>query len=197
MNNINNFFKRFWLDRAFIYKSTFQCVGCVYTICGFLSVWFSFCDCLPNDWSFWNKFFLAISVLLWISVICCIVVAWIMLKPRLHEGLNASANVVLFLSSNTRYSRALREEIDYAINTKGLPIIVVYPELSTKADIHTPSGLTSKVKNLWDKLPVFRDNKYRVSVLHIPYNKALIRKSLDDSDLRVANKTTADDYFYI
>lgn len=96
-----------------------------------------FFDCLPNDWSFWNKFFLAISVLLGISVICCIAVAWIMLKPRLHERLNASANVVLFLSSNTRYSRALREEIGYAINTKGLPIIVVYPELSTKADIHT------------------------------------------------------------
>ena len=96
-----------------------------------------FFDCLPNDWSFWNKFFLAISVFLGISVICCIAIAWIMLKPRLHERLNASANVVLFLSSNTRYSRALREEIDYAINTKGLPIIVVYPELSTKADIHT------------------------------------------------------------
>ena len=43
----------------------------------------------------------------------------------------------------------------------------------------------------------FRDNKYKVPVLHIPYSKALIRKSLDDSDLRVANKTTADDYFYI
>lgn len=140
---------------------------------------------------------MAISVLLGISVICCIAVAWIMLNPRLHERLNASANVVLFLSSNTRYSRALREEIDYAINTKGLPIIVVYPELSTKADIHTPSGLTSKVKNLWDKLPVFRDNKYKVPVLHIPYNQALIRKSLDDSNLRVATKTTADDYFYI
>ena len=118
------------------------------------------------------------------------------LKPRLHERLNASANVVLFLSSETKYSRALREEIDYAINTKGLPIIVVYPELSTKADIHTPSGFTTKVKNLWDKLPVFRDNEYKVPVLHVPYNKVLIRKALDDSDFRVATKTTADDYFY-
>ena len=33
-------------------------------------------------------------------------------------------------------------------------------------------------------------------MLHVPYNKALIRKALDDSDLRVATKTTADDYFY-
>lgn len=78
----------------------------------------------------------------------------------------------------------------------GLPIIVVYPELTTKADIHTPSGVTTKVKNLWDKLPVFRDNKYKVPVLIVPYNKALIRKILDDSDLRIATKPTAGDYFY-
>ena len=82
------------------------------------------------------------------------------------------------------------------IYTKGLPIIVVYPELTTKAGIHTPSGFTTKVKNLWNKLPVFRDNKYKVPVLHVPYNKVLIRKALDDSDFRVATKTTADDYFY-
>lgn len=114
------------------------------------------------------------------------------LKPRLHERLNASANVILFLSSETKYSRALREEIDYAINTKGLPIIVVYPELPAKVDL----GFPTKVKALWDKLPVFRDNKYKVPVLHVPYNKALIRKSLEDSDFRVATKTTAGDYFY-
>lgn len=118
------------------------------------------------------------------------------LKLRLHERLNASANVVLFLSSETKYSRALREEIDYAINTKGLPIIVVYPELSTTADIHTLSGFTTKVNILWDKLPVFRDSKYKVPVLHVPYNKALIRKALDVSDLRVATKATAGDCFY-
>lgn len=119
------------------------------------------------------------------------------LKPRLHERLNASANVVLFLSSNTRYSRALREEIDYAINTKDLPIIVVYPELKTMDDIHTQPEFTSTVTKLWDKLPVFRDNKYKIPVLHVPYNKVLIRKALDDPDFRVATKTTADDYFYI
>lgn len=118
------------------------------------------------------------------------------LKPRLHARLDASANVVLFLSSNTRYSRALREEIDYAINTKKLPIIVVYPELKTMDDIHNQSEFTSTVTKLWDKLPMFRDNKYKVPVLHVPNNKVLITKALNDTDLRVSTKTKAGDYYF-
>jgi hypothetical protein len=48
------------------------------------------------------------------------------LKPRLRERIRNSKNVVLFLSSNTVSSRALREEIDYGINDQGLPVIVIY-----------------------------------------------------------------------
>lgn len=118
------------------------------------------------------------------------------LKPRLHARLNASTNVVLFLSSNTRYSRALKEEIDYAINTNGLPVIVVYPELKLTNDIHTQSGFTTKITVLWDKLPMFRDNKYKVPVLHVPQDKALIKKALGDSDFRVSTKTEAGDYYF-
>ena len=46
------------------------------------------------------------------------------LKPRLHARLNASANVVLFLSSNTRYSRALREEIDFINGNKNHQLLL-------------------------------------------------------------------------
>lgn len=56
------------------------------------------------------------------------------LKPRLRQRLRNSKNIILFLSENTRNSRALREEIDYGINVLGLPVIVVYPDslVSTK-----------------------------------------------------------------
>ena len=57
------------------------------------------------------------------------------LKPRLHDRLNKSKNIILFLSSFTRNSRALKEELDYGINTKGLPVIIVYPEYNEKSDI--------------------------------------------------------------
>ena len=46
------------------------------------------------------------------------------LKPRIRERLAKSKNIVLFLSFSTKSSRALREEIDYGINTKGLPVII-------------------------------------------------------------------------
>lgn len=118
------------------------------------------------------------------------------LKPRLHARLNASANVVLFLSSNTKYSRALREEIDYAINIKGLPIIVIYPEILTKGGVHTKDSFTAKVKELWNNLPMFRDNKCKVPVLHVPNDKSLIRDALDNRDFRVSTKREPDDYYF-
>lgn len=44
------------------------------------------------------------------------------LKPRLRERLNNSKNIILFLSSYTKNSKALREEINYGIGTKGLQL---------------------------------------------------------------------------
>ena len=38
------------------------------------------------------------------------------LKPRIRERLRNSKNIVLFLSTITKNSRALREEVDYGIN---------------------------------------------------------------------------------
>ena len=60
---------------------------------------------------------------------------WETLKKRLHDRLNVSKNIVLFLSANTQNSQALREEVDYGINTKGLPVIVIYPDFKEKSDI--------------------------------------------------------------
>ncbi|MCC8136712.1 MAG: TIR domain-containing protein [Clostridiales bacterium] len=62
------------------------------------------------------------------------------LKPRLHDRLNNSKNIILFLNSITANSRALREEIDYGINTDELPVIVVYPEYKNKSDIVDVNG---------------------------------------------------------
>lgn len=47
---------------------------------------------------------------------------WDTLKERLHERLRNSKNIILFLSSNTKYSQALKEELDYGINVLGLPV---------------------------------------------------------------------------
>ena len=120
------------------------------------------------------------------------------LKPRLRERLRNSKNIILFLSKYTSNSRALREEIDYGINTLGLPVIVIYPDLKTKEDLRTydKTDLSNAVKNLWNKLPVFRDSKSKVPVLHIPMKKDIISDSLDNSDFIVNSGKTPNDYFF-
>lgn len=118
------------------------------------------------------------------------------LKPRLHERLRNSKNIILILSSVTRNSRALREEIDYGINTCGLPVIVVYPDYEEKDDIAKDSKITQKVKNLWDKLPIFRDSLENVPTIHVPYKKNLIKKALEDPDLMVNTKGETKIYFF-
>lgn len=118
------------------------------------------------------------------------------LKPRLRERLRSSKNIVLFLSSNTANSRALREEIDYGINDQGLPVIVIYPEYDTKESLLTDGSLKPAVKKLWDNLPVFRDSMKSVPTIHIPLSKSLIEMTLRDEDFMIATKTNPDIFRY-
>lgn len=120
------------------------------------------------------------------------------LKPRLHERLGKSKNIILFLSSITRNSRALREEMDYGIGTLELPVIVVYPDYSTPVDLLTPSkgDLNNSVKNLWNNLPRFRDLMDSVPTLHIPMSKDYIRKALENASFMIQSKGEVNYYFY-
>ena len=113
------------------------------------------------------------------------------LKPRLHERLRNSKNLILLLSRNTKNSRALREEIDYGINQLHLPVIVIYPDFKLNNNL-----FKSDIKLLRDKLPIFRDSKYKVPVLHVPMDKNLIRQALNTTDFTVQSSCEADDYFY-
>lgn len=110
---------------------------------------------------------------------------WDTLKSRLHERLLASKNIIFFLSSYTKNSKALREEIDYGINTCGLPIIVIYPDYRNKSDIVNSNGILNQIKILWNNLPIFRDNMDKVATLHIPYKKELITSALNNSGFKV------------
>lgn len=119
------------------------------------------------------------------------------LKPRLRERLRNSKNIILFLSSITKNSRALREEIDYGINNQGLPVIVIYPDYSEKSDIVDSNGnIKKQIIDLWDNLPVFRDSKSSVAVLHVPCKKVLITSALNDSDFMIQTMTQAGDYHF-
>jgi hypothetical protein len=120
------------------------------------------------------------------------------LKPRLRERLRNSKNIVLFLSNDTLNSRAVGEEIEYGVNSLGLPVIVIYPDLKTKDDLLTSdkNNFSNVVKNLWNKLPVFRDSKSKVPVLHVPLNKDTIKIALNNSDFAIDSGKNPNDYFY-
>lgn len=119
------------------------------------------------------------------------------LKPRLRDRLRNSKNIILFLSSITKSSIALKEEIDFGINTLGLPVIVVYPDYKEKSDIVYNKQIRQQIKKLWDKLPIFRDSMAKVPTIHIPLKMELLRKSLLDNDFMIQTKTEADVYFYM
>ena len=52
------------------------------------------------------------------------------------------------------------------------------------------------IKDLWDKLPKFRDSMDSVPTLHIPNKKTLIEKALTDRDFMVNTKKDAAKSFY-
>ena len=119
------------------------------------------------------------------------------LKPRLHQRLRASKNIVLFLSSHTTRSRAINEEIDYGINVLGLPVIVIYPEYNKRSDIVDPSKeFRSSITSLRDRLPVFRDSMRTVPTLHICLNQDGVRKALANKGFQVQSKGECQKFFY-
>ncbi len=118
------------------------------------------------------------------------------LKPRLHERLRNSQNIILFLSSATKNSRALREEIDYGINVLELPVIVVYPEYDDIRYTGEYPCFNTELQHLWNKLPVFRDNYKRVPTVHISFTKELLVKALSDSYLTVQHKQFSGEWYY-
>ena len=120
------------------------------------------------------------------------------LKPRIRERLRNSKNIVLFLSSITKKSKALREEVDYGINELRLPVIVVYPDFTEKEYIRTCSSreIRQQVRALWDKLPKFRDAMESVPTLHIPNKKALIKSGLENENFMIQTAGDAGMYSF-
>lgn len=112
--------------------------------------------------------------------------SWETLKVRLRERLKQSKNIILFLSDYTVSSRALVEEIDYGINTLGLPIIVIYPDLKESSQIiNSNRTFSSEVTRLWARLPIFRDSMSKVPTLHIPMKKEIIRAELTNTGFMI------------
>lgn len=122
--------------------------------------------------------------------------SWDTLQARLRERLRASKNIVLFLSSITVESRALKEELEYGMGTLGLPVIVVYPNYSEKTDIVGVNGIKQSIKNLWDKVPTLKKHMCDVATIHVPMKKNLIQAALKDENFNVNKSVNKGTYYY-
>ncbi|WMI82112.1 TIR domain-containing protein [Anaerotignum sp. MB30-C6] len=112
--------------------------------------------------------------------------SWDTLRNRLRERLRGSKNIVLFLSSNTYESKALAEELEYGINVRGLPVIVIYPDYGEKTDIANGKEIKQYIKTLWDKVPTFKKYMCDVATIHVPMKQSLIAMALEDKDIMVS-----------
>lgn len=111
------------------------------------------------------------------------------LKPRLHERLRNSKNIILFLSERTCNSRALREEIEYGVGVLGLPVIVVYPDYNYYWQIADSNrNIKYNIRNLWDKIPRFKELMQTVPTVHVPMSKNHITRALYDKDFTLQGK---------
>jgi hypothetical protein len=108
------------------------------------------------------------------------------LKPRLRARLRNSKNIVLFLSSSTKASRALIEEIEYGVGVLGLPMIVAYPELDSLVDRDGIFG--NEVFMLWGKVPAFERLMDTVPTLHILMKKECFEMALQKPEFMVQTK---------
>ena len=77
-----------------------------------------------------------------------------------------------------------------------MPIIIVYPDYSSREDISDNNTLKSEIKALWDKLPILRDNMNKVPTIHIAMNKKDITSDLNDSDFCINTKVEKGRFFY-
>ncbi|HHJ5464171.1 TPA: hypothetical protein ACQPPL_002366, partial [Enterobacter hormaechei] len=69
-------------------------------------------------------------------------------------------------------------------------------EFENKEDIHDANGFTKKITNLWDLLPIFRDSKHKVPVMHIPLKKELVQSALKDKDFFLGSAAKNIGYYY-
>lgn len=102
--------------------------------------------------------------------------------PAIHDRLDHSKNMILILTENTQISELMNVETDYAINVKGMPIVVVYPDLEIDQIFDSEGNCSETVQKLWEAAPLFRDNQSKVYVQHVPFDKSAIHEANNKVD---------------
>lgn len=87
------------------------------------------------------------------------------LYSRIQERLRASKNMLIILTKKTRYTGSvLSYEIEQAIDTYKIPLIIAYPGYSAICDVDALS-------NLWPKALAERIGNAGIEAIHIAFKK--------------------------
>lgn len=90
------------------------------------------------------------------------------LYARIQERLRASKNMLIIITEKTRYTGSvLSYEIEQAIDTYKIPLIIAYPGYSCILDVDSLSAL-------WPKALAERINRAGTSAIHIAFAKECI-----------------------
>ncbi|BFO67438.1 TIR domain-containing protein [Chryseobacterium sp. KCF3-3] len=95
------------------------------------------------------------------------------LRRRLKERLNSSKNMILIIGETTKNDDDwVPFEIEYAVDTCKIPLIITYVDISTP--IYNCSPLLSKLPNALRTRIADRS----ASAIHIPFNKKVLQDAL-------------------
>lgn len=81
-------------------------------------------------------------------------------------------------------------------NNNSTFLLLAISEYDKDNIVDSNGNFKKQIKDLWDKLPAFRDNMSSVATLHIPCTKSLITSALNDEDFMVNTMADAKRYFY-
>lgn len=109
-------------------------------------------------------------------------------KPLIHQRIDRSKNLILILTAYTKETMVMNEELAYGIIVKEKPVVVVYPELTQEEIIDQDGNVSKEAIKLWDAAPVFRDNREKVFVQHVPFEKKAIHEAINMVDAWILSK---------
>lgn len=112
----------------------------------------------------------------------------ITLEQRIRERLSNSKNVIIILSSDTRKSGSmLTYEVEQAVDTYLLPLIVTYVDYKIVAD-------PSRLSHYWPDALRMRIQNGTASAIHIPFCKEALLDAI--GQFGISNKPTTSLNYY-
>jgi hypothetical protein len=111
------------------------------------------------------------------------------LYARIQERLRASKNMLVILTSDTRYTGSvLLYEIEQAIDNYKIPLIIAYPAYSSILDV-------DDLSHLWPKALAERISKSGTEAIHIAFKKDCILAAISQFSVNGKHLNSGKQYY--